>query len=34
MTVSDVLMVAAVILTAWSGIDYLVKAWPTVSGTR
>jgi CDP-diacylglycerol--glycerol-3-phosphate 3-phosphatidyltransferase len=34
MTVSDVLMVAAVILTAWSGIDYLVKAWPTVAGTR
>jgi CDP-diacylglycerol--glycerol-3-phosphate 3-phosphatidyltransferase len=34
MTVSDVLMVAAVILTAWSGIDYLIKAWPTVAGTR
>jgi CDP-diacylglycerol--glycerol-3-phosphate 3-phosphatidyltransferase len=33
-TISDVLMVAAVILTAWSGIDYLVKAWPTVAGTR
>ena len=34
MTVSDALMVAAVILTAWSGIDYLIKAWPTVAGTR
>jgi CDP-diacylglycerol--glycerol-3-phosphate 3-phosphatidyltransferase len=34
MTVSDVLIVAAVILTAWSGIDYLIKAWPTVAGTR
>lgn len=31
---SDVFMIAAVILTAWSGIDYLVKSWPAVSGSK
>ncbi len=33
-TLSHILMAAAVILTAWSGIDYLVKSWPSVTGTR
>ncbi|MCI6845251.1 MAG: CDP-diacylglycerol--glycerol-3-phosphate 3-phosphatidyltransferase [Coriobacteriaceae bacterium] len=28
------LMVAAVVLTAWSGIDYFVKSWPYVAGGR
>ncbi len=31
---SDALMWAAVILTAWSGIDYLIKCWPAVAGSR
>ena len=30
-TLSLVLMVAAVILTAWSGIDYFIKSWPTLN---
>lgn len=30
-TVSHILMTIAVVLTAWSGIDYLIKSWPTVS---
>ena len=30
-TLSFILMVAAVILTAWSGIDYFVKSWPTLN---
>ncbi len=30
----QVLMVAAVVLTAWSGIDYFVKAWSYVVGER
>lgn len=30
---SDVCMMAAVLLTAWSGIDYLIKSWPAVSGS-
>ena len=33
-SVSNAFMVAAVILTAWSGIDYLIKSWPVVSGSR
>ena len=32
--ISHALMVAAVVLTAWSGIDYLIKAWPAVSGSK
>lgn len=28
---SQILMAAAVILTAWSGIDYLVQSWPAVT---
>lgn len=28
---SHFLMVAAVVLTGWSGIDYLVKSWPAVT---
>jgi len=32
--ISHLLMTAAVVLTAWSGIDYLVKSWPYVSGSR
>ena len=31
---SDVLMAIAVLLTAWSGIDYLVKSWPSVTASR
>ena len=31
---SDAFMWAAVILTAWSGIDYLIKCWPAVAGSR
>ena len=31
---SHVLMAAAVLLTAWSGIDYLVKSWPSVTGSN
>ena len=31
---SNVCMIAAVILTAWSGIDYLIKSWPAVSGSK
>jgi len=27
-------MTIAVVLTAWSGIDYLIKSWPTVSGSN
>ena len=30
----QLLMVAAVILTAWSGIDYFVKAWSFIAGER
>jgi CDP-diacylglycerol--glycerol-3-phosphate 3-phosphatidyltransferase len=30
----QVLMVAAVVLTAWSGVDYFVKAWSYVVGER
>ena len=30
-TISFVLMVAAVVLTAWSGIDYFVNSWPALS---
>lgn len=30
-TISFVAMIAAMVLTAWSGIDYLIKAWPAVS---
>lgn len=30
-TIFLALMVAAMLLTAWSGIDYLVKSWPAVS---
>ncbi|MDO4538242.1 MAG: CDP-diacylglycerol--glycerol-3-phosphate 3-phosphatidyltransferase [Coriobacteriales bacterium] len=29
-----VLMIVALVLTAWSGIDYFVKCWPYVSGSR
>ena len=31
---SRILMDAAVLLTAWSGIDYLVKCWPAVAGSN
>ena len=31
---SHVLMGLAVILTAWSGIDYLVKSWPAIAKSR
>lgn len=31
---SHALMTVAVILTAWSGIDYLVKSWPAVTASR
>ena len=31
---SHVLMVIAVILTGWSGVDYLVKAWPAIAKSR
>lgn len=31
---SHVLMGIAVLLTAWSGIDYLVKSWPAVTASR
>ncbi len=31
---SNGLMIIAVILTAWSGIDYLIKSWPAVAGSR
>lgn len=30
-TVVFIIMIAAVVLTAWSGIDYFIKAWPAVS---
>ena len=30
----QVLMVVAIILTAWSGVDYFVKAWSYVAGER
>ena len=33
-TLSSLMMAAAVVLTAWSGIDYLVKSWPIVSGSK
>ena len=33
-TISHILMTIAVVLTAWSGIDYLIKSWPTVSGSN
>ena len=32
--ISHALMAIAVILTAWSGIDYLVKSWPAVTASR
>lgn len=32
--VSDVFMGVAVLLTAWSGIDYLLKSWPAVTKSR
>ena len=31
---SHVLMAAAVLLTAWSGIDYMIQCWPSVAGSR
>ena len=31
---SHALMTAAVVLTAWSGIDYLVKSWPAVAHSK
>jgi len=31
---SHALMFAAVILTAWSGIDYLIKCWPYVTASK
>ncbi len=31
---ANVLMVVAVALTAWSGIDYLVKCWPAIAGMK
>lgn len=31
---SHVLMAAAIVLTALSGIDYLIKSWPSVAGAR
>ena len=31
---SHALMTIAVVLTAWSGIDYLVKSWPAVTASR
>ncbi|MDI9589623.1 MAG: CDP-diacylglycerol--glycerol-3-phosphate 3-phosphatidyltransferase [Acidobacteriota bacterium] len=31
---SDALMAVAVVLTAWSGVDYLVKSWPAISRSR
>ena len=32
--ISHALMTIAVILTAWSGIDYLVKSWPAVTASK
>ena len=31
---SHALMTIAVVLTAWSGIDYLVKSWPAITASR
>lgn len=31
---SNVVLVIAMVLTAWSGIDYFVKCWPHVSGQK
>lgn len=31
--ISNILLFAAVVLTAWSGIDYFVKCWPYVAGS-
>lgn len=31
---SLILLWAAVVLTAWSGIDYFIKSWPTLSGRQ
>ena len=31
---SNALMAAAVVLTAWSGIDYLVQCWPAITKSR
>ena len=31
---SHVLMGIAVILTAWSGVDYLIKSWPAIAKSR
>lgn len=30
-TLSFIFMVAAVVLTAWSGIDYFIKSWPALT---
>ncbi len=32
--VSEILLVVAVVLTAWSGIDYIVKSWDYVTGKK
>jgi CDP-diacylglycerol--glycerol-3-phosphate 3-phosphatidyltransferase len=29
-TLSEVLLLIAIVLTAWSGIDYFIKCWPYV----
>ncbi len=34
LVLSNILMAIAVVLTAWSGIDYLIKSWPSVAGSR
>ncbi|MDO4404403.1 MAG: CDP-diacylglycerol--glycerol-3-phosphate 3-phosphatidyltransferase [Atopobiaceae bacterium] len=34
LVLSHLLMAAAVILTAWSGIDYLIKCWPSVTASQ
>jgi CDP-diacylglycerol--glycerol-3-phosphate 3-phosphatidyltransferase len=34
MSVSQASMVAAVVLTAWSGTDYLLKCWPSIVRSR
>ena len=31
--ISQALLIAAVVITAWSGIDYFVKCWPYVAGS-
>lgn len=32
--ISHILMAIAVALTAWSGADYLIKSWPSVTGSK